>query len=91
MKFFTDYKNLKCNSNQFEIIKPYLYADGWMWYGDDKSTPEDLALIQPHHSYEKDNKNKFFIAYYEDELEYLSYDKDVIEIIREIKINKLLE
>ena len=94
MKFFTDYRNLKCNYEQFEFIKPYLYADGWSWYSDEL-TPKDLVMIQPHRSYietwfKNPNENKFFIPYYEDEVEYLTFDKDVVEIIREIKLNELL-
>ena len=65
MKFFTDYRNLKCNYEQFEFIKPYLYADGWSWYSDEL-TPKDLVMIQPHRSYietwfKNPNENKFFI------------------------------
>ena len=89
MKFFTDYRNLKCNYEQFEFIKPYLYADGWSWYSDEL-TPKDLVMIQPHYKYEEDKNHKFFIPYYEDEVEYLTFDKDVVEIIREIKLNELL-
>jgi hypothetical protein len=101
MEFFTDYKNLKCNYEQFEFIKPYLYADGWDWYnGDiflyDESNEniddylDDLVMIQPHYKYEEDKNHKFFIPYYEDEIEYLKFEKDVKEIIREIKLNELL-
>jgi hypothetical protein len=74
-----------------------LIADGWNWYKDDKflydelsnETPEDLVMIQPHYEYENDKNHKFFIPYYEDEIEYLTFEKDVREIIREIKLNDL--
>lgn len=95
IEFFKDYSNLKCNYEQFEIIKPYLNADGWDWYKDDKflyndnGTPDDLVMIQPHYKYEDDKNHKFFIPYYEDEIEYLTFEKDVKEIIREIKLNDL--
>ena len=97
IEFFKDYKNLQCNYGQFEIIKPYLIADGWDWYKDESDilvyesneTPEDLVMIQPHFKYNNDKNHKFFIAYYEDEIEYLTFEKDVKEIIREIKLNDL--
>ena len=96
MKFFKDYKNLKCNYDQFQIIKPYLNADGWDWYNGDKflydesdETLDDLVMIQPHYKYENDKNHKFFIPYYEDEIEYLTFEKDVKEIIREIKLIEL--
>ena len=96
IEFFKDYKNLKCNYDQFEIIKPYLIADGWDWYKYDKflydesnETIDDLVMIQPHYKYENDKNHKFFIPYYEDEIEYLTFEKDVKEIIREIKLIEL--
>ena len=36
IEFFKDYKNLKCNYEQFQIIKPYLITNGWDWYKNDK-------------------------------------------------------
>ena len=93
MDFFKDYKNLKCNAEQFQIIKPYLIADGWDWYKDPSilkyETPDDLVMIQPHYKYDDDKNHKFFIGYFEDELQYLTFDKDVKEIIREIKLIEL--
>ena len=92
MEFFKDYKNLKCNSKQFEIIKPYLIEDGWNWYNYPTilkyETPNDLVMIQPNFKYSDDN-HKFFQPYFEDELQYLTFDKDVMEIIREIKLIQL--
>jgi hypothetical protein len=96
IEFFKDYKNLKCNFEQLQIIKPYLIADGWDWYKNDSflydelnETLDDLVMIQPHYKYEDDKNHKFFIPYYEDEIEYLTFEKDVKEIIREIKLIEL--
>ena len=95
MEFFKDYSNLKCNAEQFEIIKPYLIEDGWDWYKDPPislkyETPDDLVMIQPHFKYSDYKNHKFFIGYFEDELQYLKFDKDVKEIIREIKLIELV-
>ena len=73
-----------------------MIADGWDWYKYDKflydesnETIEDLVMIQPHYKYDDDKNHKFFIPYYEDEIEYLTFEKDVKEIIREIKLIEL--
>jgi hypothetical protein len=98
MEFFKDYKNLKCNAEQFQIIKPHLIADGWDWYKDPsilkyetliELLPDDLVMIQPHFKYNDDKNHKYIISYFEDELQYLTFDKDVKEIIREIKLIEL--
>jgi hypothetical protein len=85
MEFFKRYNNIRCNHDEFEFIKEYLWKDGWRWYSDtDDYNPDDLALISI-----KDRESKKILPYFLDEIEYIEPDKDVKEIIREIKLNEL--
>ena len=85
MEFFKEYNNIRCNHDEFEILKGYLWKDGWRWYSNpDDYNPDDLALISV-----RDEDNKLIIPYFLDEIEYLVWDKDVKDIIREIKLNEL--
>jgi hypothetical protein len=85
MEFFKGYNNIRCNHDEFEFIKEYLWKDGWRWYSDtDDYNPDDLALISI-----KDRESKKILPYFLDEIEYIEPDKDVKEIIREIKLNEL--
>ena len=89
MEFFKEYNNIRCNHEEFQFIKEYLWKDGWRWvfhvYSDpDDYNPEDLALISV-----RDKDDKRIIPYFLDEIEYLVWDKDVKDIIREIKLNEL--
>ena len=85
MEFFKGYNNLRCNHEEFKILKGYLWKDGWSWYSNpDDYNPDDLALISV-----RDKDNKLIIPYFLDEIEYLVWDKDVKEIIREIKLKEL--
>ena len=85
MEFFKDYNNIRCNHDEFEFIKEYLWKDGWSWYSNpDDYNPQDLALISiTYVSYQK------IIPFFLDEIEYILPDKDVKEIIREIKLKEL--
>ena len=80
MEFFKEYNNIRCNHDEFEILKGYLWKDGWRWY----SNPDDLALISV-----RDKDNKLIIPFFLDEIGYILPDKDVKEIIREIKLKEL--
>jgi len=85
MEFFKDYNNIRCDHDEFEFIKEYLWKDGWSWYSNpDDYNPDDLALIS-----RKARKSKHILPYFLDEIEYIESDKDVKEIIREIKLNEL--
>ena len=85
MEFFKEYNNIRCNHDEFQFIKGYLWKDGWRWYSNpDDYNPDDLALISV-----RDEDNKLIIPYFLDEIEYLVWDKDVKDIIREIKLNEL--
>jgi hypothetical protein len=85
MEFFIGYNNIRCNHDEFQFIKKYLWEDGWSWYSNpDDYNPDDLALISV-----RDKDNKHIIPYYLDEIEYLVWEKDVKEIIREIKLKEL--
>lgn len=85
MDFFKGYNNLRCNHDEFKILKGYLWKDGWSWYSNpDDYNPDDLALISV-----RDKDNKLIIPYFLDEIEYLVWDKDVKEMIREIKLKEL--
>ena len=80
MEFFIGYNNIRCNHDEFQFIKKYLWEDGWSWY----SNPDDLALISV-----RDKDDKLIIPFYLDEIGYIEPDKDVKEIIREIKLKEL--
>ena len=90
--FFRDYISLRCNHQEFKILREYLHKAGWGWFdGHGKKNkslfdynPKDLALI-----YAKIECDKTIIPYFLDEIEYIDYDKDVTEIIRDIKLNEL--
>ena len=85
MEFFNVYNNIRCDHDEFQFIKEYLWKDGWRWYSDpDDYNPYDLALISV-----RDKDNKLIIPYFLDEMEYLVWAKDVKDIIREIKLNEL--
>ncbi len=85
MEFFKGYNNLRCNHEEFKILKEYLWKDGWRWYSDpDDYNPDDLALISV-----RDKDNKLIIPYFLDEIEYIVWAKDVKDIIREIKLKEL--
>jgi hypothetical protein len=85
MEFFKEYNNIRCNHDEFEILKGYLWKDGWRWYSNpDDYNPEDLALISV-----RDKDNKLIIPFFLNEIEYILPDKDVKEIIREIKLKEL--
>lgn len=85
MEFFKDYNNIRCNHDEFEFIKEYLWKDGWTWYSNpDDYNPNDLAAISM-----RVKGGKHIIPYYLDEIEYIVPDKDVKEIIRQIKLNEL--
>ena len=89
MEFFKGYNNIRCNHDEFEFIKEYLWKDGWRWYSSvskkpDNYNPDDLALISI-----KDRESKKILPYFLDEIEYIEPDKDVKEIIREIKLKEL--
>lgn len=99
MEFFKGYNNIRCNHDEFEFIKEYLWKDDWSWYNHpDDYNPDDLALI----SIKGTISDKKIIPVYLDEIEIfhrISYiqqlfqeilpDKDVKEIIREIKLKEL--
>lgn len=86
MEFFIGYNNIRCNHAEFEFIKKYLWEDGWSWYSNpDDYNPDDLALI----SKRGNRKNKHIIPYFLDEIEYIEPDKDVKDIIREIKLKEI--
>lgn len=93
--FFRDYISLRCNHEEFNIIRECLHKEGWGWFDDwgkpNKSlfdyNPEDLAMIQA-----KSGCDKSIIPYFNDELEYIDLDKnigDVKKIIRDIKLKDL--
>lgn len=90
--FFRDYISLRCNHQEFKILREYLHKAGFGWFDRDgkknKSlfdyNPKDLALI-----YTKIECDKTIIPYFQDEIEYIYCDKDVTEIIRDIRINEL--
>ena len=87
MEFFKEYNNIRCNHDEFEFIKEYLWKEGWAWYSNGsllEYNPDDLALISV-----RDKDNKLIIPYFLDEMEYLVWAKDVKDIIREIKLNEL--
>ena len=85
MEFFKGYNNIRCNHDEFEFIKEYLWKDGWRWYSKpDNYNPDDLVLISI-----KDRESKKILPYFLDEIEYIEPDKDVKEIIREIKLKEL--
>jgi hypothetical protein len=94
-KFFVDYESLKCSNQEFEILKNYLHQDGWNWFErkfgrEDikvsllEKTPRNLALIGV-----KDINNKTLIPYYSDEIEYIEWDKEANDLIRDIRNTKL--
>ena len=86
MEFFKGYNNIRCNHDEFEFIKEYLWKDGWSWYSNpDDYNPKDLALISIRDTVSDKNIIPFFL----DEIEYIEPDKDVKEIIREIKLKEL--
>lgn len=93
--FFRDYKSLRCNHVEFNIIKEYLHKSGWTWFnGWNGSTykrkslfdynPEDLYMICV-----REDCDKSIIPYFNDEIEYIEYQKDVKEIIRDLKLKSL--
>ena len=85
MEFFNGYNNIRCDHDEFQFIKEYLWKDGWSWYSDpDDYNPYDLALISV-----RDKDNKLIIPYFLDEIEYIVWAKDVKDIIREIKLKEL--
>ena len=85
MEFFNGYNNIRCDHDEFQFIKEYLWKDGWRWYSNpDDYNPDDLALISV-----RDKDNKLIIPYFLDEIEYIVWAKDVKDIIREIKLKKL--
>lgn len=87
MTFFSDYNNIRCDEVEFNLIKESLDKDGWSWYLDGSlltHTPRNLALIEV-----KTKKDKTLIPYFVDEIEYIEYQKDVKEIIRELKLKDL--
>lgn len=99
--FFSDYESLKCNNQEFEILKGYIHQDGWGWFERDfgreisktsllEYTPKDLAIITIKY---KDNKTLFWLSSeINDELKYLDWDKEAKDLIRDIrnmKLNKL--
>lgn len=85
MEFFIGYNNIRCNQDEFQFIKKYLWEDGWSWYSNpDDYNPDDLALISV-----RDKDDKLIIPFYLDEIGYIEPDKDVKEIIREIKLKEL--
>ncbi len=92
MKFFDGYNNFRCNYEEFQQIKHYLNDDGWTWLNENWNEkkglplnycPSDLALIS------NSREAKRLNAYYLDEIDYISPDKDVKEIIREIRLKEL--
>jgi hypothetical protein len=88
MIFFNDYNNFRCNYDEFQLIKHYLDDDGWTWLNEERGSllnycPSDLALISNSREVKKLN------PYYLDEIDFIIPDKDVKEIIREIKLNEL--
>lgn len=86
MEFFKGYNNIRCNHDEFKILKGYLWKDGWSWYSNpDDYNPKDLALI----SIRGTVSDKKIIPFFLDEIEYIEPDKDVKEIIREIKLKEL--
>ena len=97
MEFFKGYNNIRCNHDEFEILKGYLCKDGWSWYSNpDDYNPQDLALISIRGINYGNNdvegptvSDKKIIPFFLDEIEYIEPDKDVKEIIREIKLNEL--
>ena len=85
MEFFNGYNNIRCDHDEFQFIKEYLWKDGWRWYSNpDDYNPDDLALISV-----RDKDNKHIIPYFLDEIEYIVWAKDVKDIIREIKLKEL--
>lgn len=92
--FFRDYISLRCDHEEFSIIREYLHKAGWGWFeGCDKPNkslfdynPEDLAMIQA-----KSGCDKAIIPYFNDELEYIDLDSigHVKKIIRDIKLKEL--
>lgn len=85
MEFFNGYNNIRCDHDEFQFIKEYLWRDGWRWYSNpDDYNPDDLALISV-----RDKDNKLIIPYFLDEIEYIVWAKDVKDIIREIKLKEL--
>ena len=88
MMFFDGYNDMRCDVNDFEFIKTHLDKEGWSWYIHGSlltHTPENLALIGI-----KSLEDKTLIPYFIDELHYIIWDKDVKEVIRDLKINKLI-
>ena len=87
MTFFDDYNDMRCDVKEFEFIKSYLDKQGWSWYMHSSlltHTPKNLALIGI-----KSLEDKTLIPYFIDELHYIIWDKDVKEVIRELKINDI--
>jgi hypothetical protein len=97
MDFFKGYNNIRCNHDEFKILKGYLWKDGWSWYSNpDDYNPYDLALIsirgplvRAQVGPQSPISDKKIIPYFLDEIEYILPDKDVKEIIREIKLKEL--
>jgi hypothetical protein len=96
MKFFDGYNNIRCNYEEFQLIKHYLNDDGWTWLKENRTPlgewneesllsycPSDLALVSVSREAKKLN------PYYLDEIHYIIPDKDAKEIIREIKLHEL--
>ncbi len=91
MEFFNGYRDLKCDHAQFEILWPYLQAAGWDWHGGTCSGGpiEELAMIQPAPTHGNGKETKLFIGYFQDEIEFISFDKDAKDLIREIRLKEL--
>ncbi len=87
--FFVDYETLKCNNQEFEILKSYIHQDGWTWFGEkmtllENKPPNNLAAIGF-----RDRDDKTLIPYFSDEIEYLDCDKQAKDLIIDIRNNKL--
>ena len=95
-KFFDDYETLKCNNQEFEILKNYIHQDGWSWFDREfekdetiitsllEDTPKYLAAISVRY-----RESKTLIPYFDDEIEYIECDKEAKDLIREIRNKKL--
>lgn len=99
--FFDDYETLKCNNKEFEILKNYIHQDGWSWFDREfekdetiitsllEDTPKDLAAISVRYRDSRYGDSKTLIPYFNDEIEYLEWDKEAKDLIREIRNKKL--
>lgn len=87
MMFFDGYNDMRCDVKEFEFIKTHLDKEGWSWYMYGSlltHTPKNLALIEI-----KSAEDKTLIPYFLDEIDYLIWDKDAKEIIRDLKLKGL--